>query len=149
MTKTYSMNARTSSKFSCIIVLLLLTACGEPMNGYYDSKGNFVSTEMQNNTNNTPRYIGSVRNDEKYARSQDRRNHRRLHPQYDRLGYYDHTGHYVADDGILNVPENMFPPRGMCRIWFVERPVAEQPGIETCSGIESRIPTDAYVVYGG
>jgi len=68
---------------------------------------------------------------------------------FTRAGYYDHNGYYIAADSGPRIPEGYFPPRGMCRIWFTDRPAGAQPGIESCAGIRSRVPEGAYVVYGG
>jgi hypothetical protein len=49
----------------------------------------------------------------------------------------------------MNDHSCMFPPRGMCRVWFTKRAPANQPAIESCNGIKSRVPAGAYVIYGG
>ncbi|MBI3630739.1 MAG: hypothetical protein HY221_00140 [Candidatus Sungbacteria bacterium] len=68
---------------------------------------------------------------------------------YDRPGYYDYNGYYLSQNNSLNVPRNMFPPHGMCRIWFPDRGREEQASLESCEGIQHRVPVGAYVVYGG
>ena len=55
----------------------------------------------------------------------------------------------MSGDSGLTVPKDMFPPRGMCRVWFVQSTPFEQPDIESCNDIKSRVPAGAYVIYGG
>lgn len=68
---------------------------------------------------------------------------------FDRAGYYDRNGYFIAEGYGPNVPRHMLPARGMCRVWFPERPAQYQPAAETCEGIHLRVPDGAYIVYGG
>ena len=68
---------------------------------------------------------------------------------YDRAGYYNQDGSYIGVHSDFAVPPDMFPARGMCRVWFPDRRPVNQPDIESCDGIKSRVPVGAYVIYGG
>jgi hypothetical protein len=68
---------------------------------------------------------------------------------YSRPGYYDYNGYYITGDNGPSVPHNLLPPRGLCRVWFTDRPEDRQPPVESCQGIQSRVPVGAYVIYGG
>jgi len=128
------------SFLACVCLVPLLSACGTPSDGYYDANGNYIPYNRYN---------------------REAHDHAPLpggpHPDYsdhgyytyDRAGYYDYNGYYISMDNGPSIPEDMFPPRSMCRVWFPERPVARQPAIEDCAGIKSRVPAGAYVIYGG
>lgn len=137
---------RTFATVACLSTVLL-TACGMPEQGYYDANGNYIP--QTNITHDAQRNMApnpSANTGDYYA---DRRNGRYDEPaNYKRRGYYDYNGYYVTVDNSA-VPVDMFPPRGMCRVWFVERSVENQPAIESCNGIRSRVPVGAYVIYGG
>jgi hypothetical protein len=145
---------RTLTTLACLSTLLL-TACGNPNEGYYDANGNYIppantTTEVQRRHSPSP----AAHMDERYS---DRRMGRYREPsdydrydRYDRRGYYDYNGYYVSnDDRYMDVPAGMFPPRGMCRVWFTDRVPSDQPAIESCDGIHARVPAGAYVIYGG
>lgn len=69
---------------------------------------------------------------------------------YDRAGYYDAMGNFVvAKQGAPRVPHSMWPKRGWCRIWYPGTAAIDQPPIEACDGINTRVPDGAYVIYGG
>lgn len=139
---------RTLTSFACISLVALLSACGTPDDGYYDANGNWIATGTPHNIahNTHPPLPGGTR-DTRY----DRASYDNHHPayMYDRRGYYDYNGDYVTDDSGLNVPQDMFPPRGMCRVWFTNRAPDDQPSVESCNNIKSRVPAGAYVIYGG
>ncbi len=138
---------RSLAVLACISLVSLLTACG-PSNGYYDSHGNFIPAETTpKNARNNMDYAHP--DHDSYQNSWDYDDHYAAHVHYDRRGYYDRNGDYVVGYSDHNVPENMFPPRGMCRVWFTERSPSDQPAIESCDGIKSRVPAGAYVIYGG
>lgn len=137
---------RTVTLLACISLASLLSACGGPSEGYYDANGNYVRNSSYNKETRAYEPI----------RSEDRNNPRiddssPIHSTttYDRRGYYDYNGDYVEREDGLNVPQDMFPPRGMCRVWFKDRVPANQPSVESCDGIKSRVPAGAYVIYGG
>ena len=127
----------TIRTLSCVSLISLLAACGTPNGGYYDHNGNYIATDTPHNmqTNTHAPLPGGVNDDEDY--------------RYTRRGYYDYNGYYIPTDSGLSVPANMFPPRGMCRVWFTDRAAVDQPPIESCVGIRARVPAGAYVIYGG
>ena len=130
---------RLTTTLTCVSLLTLLAACSEP-DGYYDAHGKFIHNTPYNNTKNVPdqnRYVDSRYNDTN------------TNVNYSRRGYYDYNGYYIAKNYGPVVPSDMFPPRGMCRVWFPDRDPADQPEIETCAGIRSRVPAGAYVIFGG
>ncbi|NBX02470.1 MAG: hypothetical protein EBR02_00100 [Alphaproteobacteria bacterium] len=140
---------RALALLACVSLVSLLAACGPDRRGYYDSHGTYVATNdtPHNKSKNAyaPMPGGNPNeiNDHEYSREYgDDTN-------YTRRGYYDYNGYYMAKDSGLAVPGNMFPPRGMCRVWFIDRSPSDQPEVESCSGIRSRVPAGAYVIYGG
>jgi len=142
---------RTIPLLICVSALSLLAACGSN-DGYYDSNGNWVppanaTTQAQRVHAPDPAMNYS---DHPY-RPVDGAVTRTttVTTYYDRAGYYDSNGYYVAEDVAPVVPEGMFPPRGMCRVWFSNRTPDHQPAVESCDGIRTRVPAGAYVIYGG
>lgn len=130
----------------CISVASLLAACGTPDGGYYDKNGNYVPTDTPHNIQeNAHSPMPGGNPNAEYDREHDRS----AYPRYKRRGYYDYNGYYISRDSGLDVPSDMFPPRGMCRVWFVDRVLADQPEVESCNGIRNRVPAGAYVIYGG
>ncbi len=129
-----------------IIVSLvsMLAACGAPNNGYYAADGTYV-----------PPRDGAFSNDVKERRSYyDQTVQAKIHAPaptyvYERRGYYDYYGNFIPVETNLGVPPAMFPPAGMCRVWFPDRPVTAQPRIESCADIRERAPAGTYVIYGG
>lgn len=132
------------SLVACASLATLLSACGTPHNGYYDEYGRYVpptGTETDlDRANETSNYY-----QRKYRQVSDEYEA----PAYTRAGYYDYRGYYIPREGAFSVPANMFPPRGMCRVWFPDRSPAYQPAVESCDGISYRVPAGAYVIYGG
>jgi hypothetical protein len=131
----------------CISAVSLVSACGAPYGGYYDDNGNYVSYEHYNKEARAyePTPAGYTNN----PRYDDSRPTYTTTTTYDRPGYYDYYGHYIDRDEDFGVPEDMFPPRGMCRVWLPNRSPVHQPPVESCDGIRSRVPVGAYVIYGG
>ncbi len=129
--------------FACVSLVSLLSACGVPSDGYYDANGNFVSNitphEMASTHPALPNARGNYPADSRYYSNNS----------YDRAGYYDRNGYYIERNNGFAVPDNMFPPRGMCRVWFTDRNPSQQPAVESCDGIKSRVPAGAYVIFGG
>lgn len=123
---------RLATALACTSLLATLAACGTPDGGYYDRNGNWIATSR-------PHEI----TDRKHAPLPGG-----TKPYYSRAGYYDANGYYLARDAFYVEPA-MYPPRGMCRVWFADRPVHAQPPIESCEDIQYRVPAGAYVVYGG
>lgn len=139
---------RSLTSLACLCSLSLLTACGA-QDGYYDTNGNYVAppnatTDVHRRHSPSP---GGSSDDYYGRRHHDRYDNGTY--AYERRGYYDYDGYYIDRDDHLNAPESMFPPRGMCRVWFTDRVPSKQPGIESCDGIRTRVPDGAYVIYGG
>jgi len=132
---------------ACVCLVALLSACGAPYGGYYDANGNYVSYEHYNKETRAYEPVPAGYNNPRYDDS--RPTYTTTTYIYDRPGYYDYYGHYIAEDDRFGVPEDMFPPRGMCRVWLPERSPAHQPPVESCDGIRVRVPMGAYVIYGG
>lgn len=136
-----------------LLASLSVAACAPA--GYYDSTGAYHSYGASDSyRTTTPRGNEPAPggNGDRYYRSDDR--DYRTAPVttaviYDRPGYYDYNGYYIASESGPEIPGRYFPPRGMCRVWFTDRPVSEEPPVESCQGIQSRVPAGAYVVYGG
>jgi hypothetical protein len=128
-------------KFAIFFTFLLgsLVGCSE-YSGYYDSNGNYVPAKYA---------------DEYHNGADGRRYHNAAEQEYisantyTQPGYYDYYGNLVTLDQRTGVPKSMFPPRGMCRVWFPDRELEREPGIESCEGIRARVPVGAYVIYGG
>ena len=142
---THFTKKRILALAACVSLASLLTACDAPSGGYYDANGNFVDTNTPygiSKSNHAP-LPGGPR-DGYYSERTDHRTY-----QYDRAGYYDSHGNYRPTYSELNVPEDMFPPRGLCRVWFAGRAIVDQPSVESCDGIRQRVPAGAYVIYGG
>jgi len=133
---------RTLTSLACVSLISLLSACASPDAGYYDANGNWIAKNPNNANHSHSPLPGGTYN-------QDRADYDAPAYTYTRRGYYDYNGYYIAKDGGLNVPTDMFPPRGMCRVWFAERSPDSQPAVESCSDIKSRVPAGAYVIYGG
>jgi len=133
---------------ACICLVSLLSACGTPSDGYYDANGNYIP---YNRYNQEAHPHGPLPGGTHDSRDNDRQSYTTVTTTttYDRAGYYDHNGNYTAMDRDLRVSDNMFPSHGMCRVWFPDRSDSNQPRIESCDGIQSRVPTGAYVIYGG
>lgn len=130
---------RTLTKLACLSALVLVAACEDSNKGYYDPNGKFIPYTQQ-----TPTPF------EHNVTLRERSAHEARNYAYNRRGYYDYNGYYIAPgSGSFVVPANMFPPRGMCRVWFIERDPASQPAVESCEGISARVPAGAYVIYGG
>jgi len=140
MTYPQFSGTRALASLACVSLVSLLAACA-PAGGHYDADGKYVSDYNNGSYPNT-----AVTHDRHYNRTArvDYDNY-----QYIRRGYYDYNGYYAAADAGPDMPQGMFPPRGMCRVWFTERAPSQQPPVESCNGIRSRAPNGSYVVYGG
>ncbi len=122
---------------SCLSVVSLMVACAP--SGYYDSNGEYRSYGKSD----------SYRYEHPMSGTPTRAIYHEDDVIYSRAGYYDRNGYYIAMDSGPGVPREFFPPRGMCRVWFIDRLPNEQPRVESCAGIRSRVPVGAYVIYGG
>lgn len=139
---------RQAPSLLCVSLLALLSACGTPSDGYYDANGNYIPYNRYNREAHDHAPLpGGTREYRDDGRPVAYTTTTTTY-SYDRPGYYDRNGYYSTISGV-RAPEDMLPPRGMCRIWFPDRVVGDQPGIESCSGIEARVPAGAYVIYGG
>lgn len=134
MTKTKAL-----ALLACVSAASLLAACGTPNGGYYDQYGNYNPTGSPykvKEDKHSPLPGGTTRPYDEI--------------RYSRAGYYDYNGYYLDRRyDNLRVPDDMLPPRGMCRVWFVERSLEDQPSIESCDMIKARVPAGAYVIFGG
>ena len=141
---------------ACVSLAALLSACGP--SGYYDSRGNWHVDNVANDYDHPyngysgdDNYVvdhSAARGDSSKVAGYDHR----LDPDhapYHRVGFYDRNGYYITTENGPRIPHSYLPPRGMCRIWFLDRPAPEQPPVESCVGIQDRLPDGAYVVYGG
>jgi hypothetical protein len=139
-----------ASLYACVACISLLSACGGPTDGYYDANGKFVpyNTSNHNYVHAPDPAAANYYDDDHYYDEYHHPVHTATYV-YDRPGYYDYNGYYIAEESGMDVPHGMFPPRGMCRVWFPHRPPADQPRIESCDGIRERVPVGAYVIYGG
>jgi hypothetical protein len=155
---------RTSTSLACVSLLTLLSACAAQPDGYYDANGSWVTTggvanpkvaqdhaPMPGGPYNEYNNGHTVYNDG-YATAPTAYSTTTTY-HYDRAGYYAPDGTYVGADYtsamVVPVPTDMFPPHGMCRVWFSSRAPNDQPAIESCDGIRARVPAGAYVIYGG
>jgi hypothetical protein len=145
-------------KLFALSLLCSLAACGPSPDGYYDEAGNFHSYT----TNHSPRAPLPAGHDIVTGSNGDNYHYYDHDPYpvgnrssttvtrtyvYERPGYYDYNGYYVGR--WAGVPRSYMPPRGMCRVWFTDRDYADEPAVESCDGIQYRVPAGAYVVYGG
>ena len=148
---------------ACLSVLTALAACNDTGSGYYDSRGNYhysganqdaYSADTSKNApykdNEDNFYVdhSAVRGDPAKVSGYRRDIDPEVSP-YKRSGYYDSHGYYIAANSGPNIPRAYFPKKGQCRVWFIDRQPSEQPPIESCNGIQMRVPDGAYVVYGG
>lgn len=153
MTHIYYSGVRSLALFTSLSLVTLLAACGTPDGGYYDANGNYMPTDTPHNmkkSSHSPLPGGTryYHSDRTYNNAGYNDNYSE-HPYYTHRGYYDYNGYYIARDNSLTVPQDMFPPRGMCRVWFADRALSNQPDIESCNDIRARLPNGAYVIYGG
>jgi len=129
---------------ACLSLISIVAACTPA--GYYDSNGEYRSYGKSDSYNHNHAMAGTAAPDtteEVVAPAST------TTVIYTRPGYYDYNGYYIAGDNGPHVAEDYFPPRGMCRVWFTNRAPSEQPPVETCRGIQTRVPAGAYVIYGG
>lgn len=143
---------RTKILMAALPAAFLLSACAGPDYGYYDANGNYIPaanavTDQHRRHAPSPGQPGMPAYDSsnvivvpapiEYPVT------------YTRRGYYDYYGNFVTVDSRLVIPSDMYPPRGMCRVWLPQRSPESQPPIQSCEGIQWRVPAGGYVVYGG
>ncbi len=136
---------KIAATLASLAAVTLMSACVPA--GYYDSSGEYRSYGKSDSYNHnvpmaaTPPSTTHVYYDEPAPTTTI---------IYDRPGVYDRNGYYLSTDSGPTVPDDFFPPRGMCRVYFQDRPLSEQPPIESCRTIRSHhIPGGAYIMYGG
>jgi hypothetical protein len=137
---------RSLTLLACLS-LSSLAGCGTPSDGYYDANGNWIAYNRYNQEAHAhsplPGGTQPPTDDSAVTTTVTTYTY-----SYDRPGYYDYKGYYVSASNP-NVPLDMFPPRGMCRVWFPDRDVDDQPAVESCNNIKTRVPVGSYVIYGG
>ncbi len=141
------------------LFMVLLGACGP--SGYYDARGNFQPDVGGDDRNYYQRNtVAAEKTDHYYTDHSAKRgdsirvagyNHvlDRDRGPYHRVGFYDHQGRYIPLADGPAVPSSYMPPRGMCRIWFIETPAPQQPEVRSCLSLQKRVPVSAYLLYGG
>lgn len=142
------MNIRTT--FLCLSFITAMTACAPA--GYYDSNGEYRSYGKSDSYRHNTAMGSTPPSNAYYDRTYYDNSGRDVTTTtvtYSRPGYYDQNGYYISERDGPRVPEDFFPPRGMCRIWIANRSMDDQPAIESCRGISNRVPAGAYVIYGG
>lgn len=143
MKRTPFSSKRMMTAFACVSLVSLMAACG-PDNGYYDSDGRYVQSTASHG--DYPNLGGRNPDYDYYARGD--KDDRYAEYPYERRGYYDRSDRYITLDNGLRIPEQMFPSRGMCRVWFADRSLADQPDIQECRRIKKRVPRGGYLIYG-
>ncbi|PKD43448.1 hypothetical protein [Rhodohalobacter barkolensis] len=48
----------------------------------------------------------------------------------------------------FRIPLGHMPPRGKCRVWYVDRPPGHQPPAVSCHRIGRRVPPNAVIIRG-
>lgn len=134
---------RLLKPIAIISLLSVLAACGANNNGYYAADGTYVKPNEGKFSND----INERRAD--YDQTVVAAHNAPVRYTYERRGYYDYYGNFIPVETNLGVPPAMFPPAGMCRVWFPDRPIPSQPRIESCDSIRERAPAGSYVIYGG
>lgn len=139
------MTMKILTRIACSSLLLAMCASCAPA-GYYDSNGEYRSYGASD----------SFRHENNMAGTPDTPHHAYVEQPastttviYTRPGYYDSNGDYVTQSSVPRIAPSMQPPAGLCRVWFPERPARYQPAVESCDGIQGRVPSGAYVIYGG
>jgi len=129
----------------CVSVASLLSACAAPYGGYYDANGDYVAYENKETRDYEPTPGGH--NNPRYDDSRPTYTTTTIYAD-DHPGHYDYYGNYIPEDETFEIPPDMYPPHGMCRVWFMNRLPDHQPPVESCVDIRARTPAGAYVVYG-
>jgi hypothetical protein len=47
---------------------------------------------------------------------------------------------------MVVVPAGHMPPSGMCRIWYPDRHISQQPAPGDCTALRDNIPAGAYLI---
>ena len=137
-----------------VSMLAMLAACGHSADGYYDANGRYQYYNSSADSSYIPdtmprdrarndgrRYGNDITQHDRDSAAYHHANRHEGTYSYDRRGYYDFNGNYMDENqDSLSVPAKMFPPRGMCRVWFTDRMNNEQPRAESCNRINERVP---------
>jgi len=116
------------------VCLLLLTAACQP-SGFYDSHGNYHSSDTGfEGTSARRTNAGDDKNATDFT--------------FTRPGFYDASGGYVGNNSAFGVSDDFLPPAGMCRVWKSKRALSLQDPAEACRA-RYNLPDGAYVIYGG
>jgi hypothetical protein len=102
---------RIITSLAYLSAVSLLAACGA-QDGYYDTNGNYIAppnTTTEAQRNHAPSPGGTSSND--YHGHPHNRHADGAPYSYNRRGYYDNNGYYVAESTQMDMPEGMFPPR--------------------------------------
>jgi hypothetical protein len=130
---------RIPSLLAAIACVATLTACYSN-GGYYDANSNWVAPATQQGRSSASGTTAEYHFENSYP-------HRVV--QYDRPGIYDTHGNWVAVADTIRIPRDMFPARGMCRVWHPRRDPAQQPAPVKCREARQQVPSGALVIYGG
>lgn len=133
------------NRIACLSLVAVMTSCTP--SGYYDSNGEYRAYGKSDSYRYNKPMAGTGRNYSYHENSA--RMNRDTDFTYTRAGYYDHNGYYIDNEDRPQISNEYYPPRGMCRVWFIDRRADDQPSVESCSGIRDRVPGNAYVIYGG
>ncbi len=104
----------TTRKIACLCFLSVIAACTPA--GYYDSNGQYRSYGQSDSFRHEHALAGTP---DANVYSEDRR-----------PDYYEHDSGYIEENSGLNIPKAYLPPHGMCRVWFADRPLRNQPAVE-------------------
>ncbi len=135
---------KIKSTLACLSLLSIVAACAP--SGYYDSNGQYRSYGASDTYRNNHPMAGTAAESEYDEEHYPATNTTVI---YTRPGYYDRNGYYIARDSGPHLSNDLLPPHGMCRVWCTDRPTSEEPPVESCVGIQNRVPVGAYVIYGG
>lgn len=124
-------------KLTCLPLLLIMAACGP--SGYYDSEGRYHAYG-ENDTHRNDHAIAAPASSNTPASS--------VYVPEGNVSYYGQAHTYPEGANAVRIPREFFPPSGMCRVWFPNKPASDQPPPESCQGIQDRAPADSYVIYG-
>ncbi len=129
---------RISALLVCLPLAILVSACN---NSRYEASSN-----MEPNPSPASHTHPSDESQTRYYGSDDQR-----HVFETTTTTYNYnpgeSSDYIKED-VSYIPHDMFPPRGMCRVWLPNVPPEKQPRVESCVGIRERAPDDAYIIYG-
>lgn len=107
-----------------------LMACAD--SSYHDSNGMYRSGTIKND---------DFRHEQHVMAGSPSRVIPLTQASYRQAGYYDrHSKFIAAMDGGPHVEKQYHPPRGMCRLWFVDRIAENQPDVDYCAHVHTTVP---------